>query len=78
MAQHSLRAFLRECCVTQQARTAVRCISVHLRVQAEIGSVMPLRELFLMYKNYADETKAWLAEIENHMKIIAAETMKPI
>ena len=37
-----------------------------------------LRKLFLMYKNYYDETKEKLAEIENHMKIIANEAMKPI
>ena len=37
-----------------------------------------LRKLFLMYKNYYDETKEKLAEIENHMKVIANEAMKPI
>ena len=40
---------------------------------------MPLlRELYLMYMSYADETKARLTEFENHMEIIAKEALKPI
>ncbi len=37
-----------------------------------------LRELYLMYTNYAAETKERLAKIENHMRIIAEKAMKPI
>ena len=37
-----------------------------------------LRELYLMYTNYADETKERLAEIENHMRIIVGKAMDPI
>ena len=44
----------------------------------ENDSLPLLRKLFLMYKNYYDETKEKLAEIENHMKVIANEALKPI
>lgn len=35
------------------------------------------RKLFWEYKDYEKETKARLADIENHMKIIAEEALKP-
>ena len=36
-----------------------------------------LRKLFWEYKDYEKEAKARLADIENHMKIIAEEALKP-
>ena len=44
----------------------------------ENNPLLMLRELYLMYMNYAGETKERLTEIEKHMKIIANEAMKPI
>ena len=51
----------------------------HYEMFCTEDNLLPLlRELYLMYTNYADETKERLAEIENHMKIIANEAMKPM
>ena len=44
----------------------------------ENDPLLLLRKLFLMYKNYYSETKEKLSVIENHMKIIAEEALKPI
>lgn len=35
------------------------------------------RKLFSEYKDYEKNAKAWLADIENHMKIIAEEALSP-
>ncbi len=44
----------------------------------ENDPLLMFRKLFLMYKDYYGETKEKLAEIENHMKVIANEALKPI
>ncbi len=53
--------------------------SFHYEMFCTEDNPLPLlRELYLMYKNYADETKEQLAEIENHMRIIVEKAMKSI
>ena len=51
----------------------------HYEMFCTEDNLLPLlRELYLMYTNYADETKERLAEIENHMRIIVGKAMNPI
>ena len=51
----------------------------HYEMFCTEDNLLPLlRELYLMYTNYADETKERLAEIENHMRIIVEKAMNPI
>ncbi|MDE5859577.1 MAG: hypothetical protein K2H23_04235 [Oscillospiraceae bacterium] len=78
LSPHTLRGKWKNLIISKGAIDKLMGVFLYEMFCTEDNPLPLLRELYLMYTNYADETKARLTEFENHMRIIANEALKPI
>ena len=75
---HTLRGKWKNLIISKGAIDKLMGVFFYEMFCTEDNPLPLLRELYLMYMDYACETRTRLTEIENHMNIIAKEALKLI